>query len=79
MEDGAGHVEQRTRARLLKRLALLAAIGSLQGATPDPPTVLINATLISWMENHMYHFVFNRGSGSILILNSFGGVPCNKC
>src|SRR5688572_6160749 len=46
MEDGAGHVEQRTRARLLKRLALLAAIGSLQGATPDPPTVLINATLI---------------------------------
>ncbi len=46
MEDGAGHVEQRTRARLLKRLALLAAIGSLQGATPDQPTVLIHATLI---------------------------------
>ena len=46
MEDGARHVEQRPRARLLKRLALLAAIGSLQGAIPDQPTVLIHATLI---------------------------------
>ncbi len=46
MEDGVGHVEQRTRARLLRRLALLAVIGSLQGATHYQPTVLIHATLI---------------------------------
>ena len=38
MEDGARHVEQRTRARLLKRLALFAAIGSLQGGIHDQPT-----------------------------------------